>query len=499
MAPSTSSLRFLPLLLFLGPTLALSPAHRPAITPAPVLIPRTAPDIPIPPSDNNDNNNDTFPSLIAQIQASLSHESNSLPTPVISSILDSLQSQLQTQFTALPSGAVESIIAEAVRDPVGAVGKVASAFGAGATAMATATGTGASSGKGIMETWPQLYTSDGPKGPEGDRPGFGEENADSNGVYLEEGDCGNQGEDEGEGNDALPTPTPTPSPSSSGVQGSFAGTPTAETGTGELTGGSGVGVVDGQGDDEMNTTTPDGAPGGLRGGPAEENCAPPETVTVTVTSGAGAATPTAVVGDRPDKLDGLGQISGTPGSVTGSNTTIPDDELSVADDVNSDQIQEGGSSSGLNGFEGTNSTSDLTTPDDAGVNSNLDDLTGSESNSTSPDETDILGDPFSNPVDSPGFPPSFTGLSGSVTGASAASPTGFVGVGNAGGPFNIGNGTAATLTPSVRPGSAGPTAIGPSSSSGTQFPQASAGMRVRSRFGWTVVFLSVVAGGMGML
>ncbi|KAF4548454.1 Hypothetical protein D9617_28g065600 [Elsinoe fawcettii] len=496
-------------------------------------------------------------------------------------------------FTDYNSASVVSIISSVVANPTGAlnVGGVDIA----ALTRLVATATPSPSANGIMASNPNLYTPDGPKGPENDRPGFGPENADSNGVYLEGGDCDDADEaaqgsngatsivttttDSGPG--ASPSPD-TKSPTDGNGDGVAAGGETVNQGpsvsfgnsAGSTTPDNSNGQPINQGpsvsfgnpanspstpgeSSPINTTTPDGAPGGLRGGPGEEACVP-STITVTATgdipaSFTGTNTPptgdasdasdASNSSDRPDNTDGL--APGTtpelspppPPPAPGSNavTTDPLDGLGSGGDDGNYAVP-GRITPGVNGSDtvitgpktknpdgtwsdaggivvGPDGSATLTPPSTSetnGTSQGAGSAGGAEAGEDADDADDAGGS--SAPVDGTsvtGPSVNFTspGTSGQALGGTAGTTTsgfgqavptgtagvGAVGLGNTSGPLS-GNGTG--LVTSVRPVVA-PTGTGPTSSAGTVFPSVSEGGRREVE--WAGILLVGVAGWMVML
>ncbi|TKX25812.1 hypothetical protein C1H76_1958 [Elsinoe australis] len=530
----------------------------PTITPAPpiptTLHRRTAPT---PTPDAN-----AIPdieSLVSQFQSNLQAiHSTTLPVSDISSLIS------KYSLTSFPTSLLSSILGAATADPSAAIGLATSLAGdIPALISAQATSPPAAAATGIMAAHPDLYTTDGPKGPVGDRPGFGPENADSNGVYLDDSDCEEADREAHKNGTAVETGTATGTATgpgttiggataAAGSEGALNVGPTVSWGDSQSpTGGNGDGQSAGQegsqgagagqegtsgagssgapgtpdissqdqlgAADGVNTTTPDGAPGGIHGGPGSENCGP-QTITVTVTStasvtlptgGAGAGggdgidTPstgdnsTAAPGDSANGVDNPGNSIGVPtdgrnpednpsavspdgprasntlSGAIGSPTTVPDAGNSTSAD-GADSVNNGQDAIGSDGAPGTNGT----------------DAVGGDG---SPFPTSVPG------LDLP-FPTSTAAGTGPATGINAApTPTNIPGTVGLGG---FGNGTAPTLTTAVgSPSYTGPAYSGPSASSGTGFPRVSGGERTAgsARVAWVVALLGVVAGAMVML
>ncbi|KAF2219494.1 hypothetical protein BDZ85DRAFT_42969 [Elsinoe ampelina] len=464
--------------------------------------------------------------LVNAIQSSVEA---AISTTLDSAFLSSLV--VEYKLTEIPTALLSGIIASATANP-SAIGDIAKGIDglnlAGLTSLLPTPTPAPGGGAGIMASHPDLYTPDGPKGPVGDRPGFGPDNADSNGVYLEGGDCDLADEAAQASNGGVAVSTTT---TDSG--------PLATPGTNSPTGGNADGVVaDGSvstgpkvviggepttpgsagttgGADDIDTTRPDGAPGGLRGGPNSEECAP-ETITVTVTSPIAGSTGAADTGStgtdttgtdstnplapNTDPLDGLatdGSASTdpniTPGFISapgpGGNTTITGPSVNIPPVIGPDGNQVPGTGSSVSGgsinvpADGsepilTPPTTSWDNPESAGASDgDTSPVTGTGSGTGTdtdtatgldPEDGLIPGDPLSTPTSGPGqSAPLPTGSFGS--GSSST------GQGNTSGPLRPGNSTG-TFTTSSR-GGAVPTGTGPTASSGTTFPFVGAGGR----------------------
>ncbi|KAG8630341.1 hypothetical protein KVT40_001960 [Elsinoe batatas] len=487
--------------------------------------------------------------LVDAIQSSVEA---AISTTLDSAFLSSLV--VEYKLTEIPTALLSGIIASATANP-SAIGDIEKGLDgldlAGLTSLLPTPTPAPGGGAGIMASHPDLYTPDGPKGPVGDRPGFGPDNADSNGVYLEGGDCdlADEAAEASNGGVAVSTTTTDSGPlATPGANSPTDGNGDGVAADGSLSTGPKV-VIGGEpttpgtagtagGADDIDTTTPDGAPGGLRGGPGSEECAP-ETITVTVTSPVAGSTGTADTGStgtdstspltpKTDPLDGLatdGSASTdpniTPGSISapgpGENATITGPSVNIPPVIGPDGNQVPGTGSTVSGgsinvpADGsepvlTRPTTSWDNPESAGASDDdTSPVTGSESPSGSgtgndadtgsePGDGLIPGDPLSTPTSGPGqSAPLPTGSFGSASGSGAGSGSGSVGQGNVGGPLRPGNSTG-TFTTSSR-GGAVPTGTGPTASSGTKFPFVGAAGRKEVNWGWVLVLLGGVGGG----